>query len=139
MPDAHPRGPQPRALLLLAWALGGWTLLSGLTSGRLTHVIAGGALVVLSILTLTRVLSSGSAEEASAVPARDAATDWGWIGVTAGLVFVGLALLTRLAGVLSVEHVVYEAVLVAVPKSDLWRWVTRLGSETILYPLSVFL
>ena len=61
MPDARRPGRQPRALLLLAWALGAWTLLSGLTSGRLTHVVAGGALVVLSILTLTRVLSSGSA------------------------------------------------------------------------------
>ena len=49
MPDLR----QPRALLLLAWALGVWTLLTGLTSGRLTHVVAGGALVVLSILTLT--------------------------------------------------------------------------------------
>ena len=95
---------------------------------------------MLSILTLTRVLSSGSAAEASAVPAaRDAATDWGWVGVTAGLVFVGLALLTRLAGVLSVERIVYEAVIVAAPKSDLWRWIGRLGSDTILFPAAVLL
>ena len=62
MPDLR----QPRALLLLAWALGVWTLLTGLTSGRLTHVVAGGALVVLSILTLSRVLPIGTAGEAPA-------------------------------------------------------------------------
>ena len=135
MPD--PR--QPRALLLLAWALGVWTLLTGITSGRLTHIVAGGALVVLSILTLSRVLPIGTAGEAPAAPARDAATDWGWVGVTAGVVFVGLALLTRLAGVLSVERDVYEGVLVAVPKSDLWRSISRFGSNTVLFPAAVFL
>ncbi len=65
--------------------------------------------------------------------------DWGWVGVTAGVVFVGLALLTRLAGVLSVERNVYEAVLVAVPKSDLWRSISRFGSNTVLFPAAVFL
>ncbi len=67
------------------------------------------------------------------------ATRWGWACVAAGLVFLALAVIVRLAGVLTVEREIYEAVVAAIPKTDLWLWITRLGSETILFPASVFL
>ena len=67
------------------------------------------------------------------------ARPWARVCFATSLLFLALAVLVRLAGVLEVERALYETFVAAVPTRDPWRWITRLGSETILFPASAFL
>ena len=66
---------------------------------------------------------------------------WGWIGVAAAGLFLLLAVTVRVAGVPAVERHVYDVFTSVIPTNPIpiARWITRLGSETILFPASAFL
>jgi len=66
---------------------------------------------------------------------------WRWICMVAAGLFLVLAATVRLAGIPAIERQIYAAITSALPDTPIpiFRWITRLGSETILFPASVFL
>jgi undecaprenyl-diphosphatase len=66
---------------------------------------------------------------------------WGWVCVATTAFFVVLALIVRLAGVSTMERQLHDAVTSVLPVTPIpiFRWITRLGSETVLFPASVIL
>jgi membrane-associated phospholipid phosphatase/protein-S-isoprenylcysteine O-methyltransferase Ste14 len=71
----------------------------------------------------------------------DRQTRWKWICLGTTGLFLVLALAVRLVGVPPVERHVYDGIRSALSgtPAPIVRWITRLGSETILFPASVFL
>jgi undecaprenyl-diphosphatase len=72
-------------------------------------------------------------------PVRDAGRRWAWILLAAAAVFIASAVTVSLTGVPAFERASYEALTRAVPNALVFRRITRLGSVTVLLPLSVFL
>ena len=70
---------------------------------------------------------------------RDAGRRWVFIFLAAAAVFVVSAATVALAGVPAFERRFYEALTTAVPNALVFRRITRLGSVSVLLPLSVFL
>ena len=70
---------------------------------------------------------------------RDAGRRWAFILLAAAAVFVASAATVSLAGVPLFERRFYEALTTAVPNALVFRRVTRLGSVSVLLPVSVFL
>ena len=70
---------------------------------------------------------------------RDAGRGWAFILLAAAAVFVASAAAVSLAGVPLFERRFYEALTTAIPNALVFRRVTRLGSVSVLLPVSVFL
>ena len=70
---------------------------------------------------------------------RDAGRRWAFILLAAAAVFVASAAAVSLAGVPLFERRFYEALTTAIPNALVFRRVTRLGSVSVLLPVSVFL
>src|SRR5438309_8574086 len=70
---------------------------------------------------------------------RDAGQRWAFILFAAAVVFVASAAVVSLAGVPLFERRFYEALTTAIPNALVFRRVTRLGSVSVLLPVSVFL
>jgi protein-S-isoprenylcysteine O-methyltransferase Ste14/membrane-associated phospholipid phosphatase len=70
---------------------------------------------------------------------RDAGRRWAFILLAAAAVFVASAATVSLAGVPLFERRFYETLTTAVPNALVFRRVTRLGSVSVLLPVSVFL
>jgi undecaprenyl-diphosphatase len=69
----------------------------------------------------------------------DVGRRWAFILFAAAAVYVASSAIVSLAGVPALERVFYEALTAAIPNALVFRRITRLGSVTVLLPLSVFL
>jgi membrane-associated phospholipid phosphatase len=130
-----------RSVVLGALIGGVTTSLTGFLSQSPLQVVLGGGLIVLSAITLLQIgiAARQSAPGAATAPKGDPATRWGWACVANGLLFLALAVTVRITGVLPVERAVFEAVTALASNTDFWHTITRLGSEDVLFPASVFL
>lgn len=63
---------------------------------------------------------------------------WTWTFLSAAALFIALAVTVSLAGVPAWEQHIYESVTTALPETPLFRWITRLGSEALLFPALAF-
>jgi protein-S-isoprenylcysteine O-methyltransferase Ste14/membrane-associated phospholipid phosphatase len=136
-------GPDGNLTLFVLGALigGVTTSLTGFLSQSPLQVVMGVGLIALGTITLLklRIAATPSIRAAAAEPTGHRATRWGWTCIVASLAFVAVAITVRLAGVPAVERQIYEAAIAALPKMDHWRLITRLGSESVLFPAGVFL
>jgi protein-S-isoprenylcysteine O-methyltransferase Ste14 len=63
---------------------------------------------------------------------------WTWTLLSAAALFVSLAVTVSLAGVPALERHLYESVTTALPETPFLRWITRLGSQALLFPALAF-
>lgn len=69
----------------------------------------------------------------------DPARRWAWTAVVAAAIFAAATALVSLAGIPPVEQQMYHAISQAFPDATPFRWITRLGSESVLFPVAVLL
>jgi undecaprenyl-diphosphatase len=69
----------------------------------------------------------------------DSSETWKWIFITASAVFLLSAMMVWITGVSQLEEQIYIAIRDSISKFPIFRSITRLGSESILFPASVLL
>ena len=61
---------------------------------------------------------------------------WAWTFLASVALFVLLCGFVSLTGVTAPERSIYEGVTAAFPSQAVFRWITRLGSERVLFPVA---